>query len=181
MKAAAARSWLVLCAVSIGMLLAAFASACSRQAEVRDEPAPILGNPPGPPKPDGGIPTVAEQEFQSTNFTVCEMRPEGECVGPNDFECSFEPWVQTVAEDCLVRTGCRAADWLRVELGDDGCVARVGMVASEADFLGCLIQELASSRCRCDTARSTDYYLGAGAGCGASCGTQEFPCPDGGT
>lgn len=155
-------------AASIGLVGALWA-ACSRKADIFDEPAQtVTATPTGAPR-DAGL-TEIDGAFSDPKQPACNTRPEDEdCRSSNDFPCHFDGLVDSVMRECKVASGCTANGWFAVELGQDGCATRLEMSEPNAKFIECAVQLLSTVRCPCQKSR-TQVYLGLG----------NNGCPDGG-
>ncbi|MDI1475981.1 hypothetical protein [Polyangium sp. y55x31] len=148
---------LVLVAAALGALAAPLA--CTRHADIRDEPdGSILDRPPefdagGIPELDSGLGTDAHP--------ACADRPTGECVGSNDFLCGLEDWVLATAKACQEASGCKTNGWLEVKMGHGGCVEAIGMEEPNDEVVACLVAEMGAVKCPCGEGITT-YYFGAG-------------------
>ncbi len=162
---------------ALGLALIVALGACSRHADIKDEPD--AGTDLGPMvTPDAGIPLVEDAGLDDPTLVACLERPEnGACRGANDFPCDFARWVPELAQQCQMATGCVTSGWVQIDLGDDGCAAAVHMDQPTDVYLECLITELGKYRCPC-AATSFSEFLGiANDGCPElSCGTGEFRC-----
>jgi hypothetical protein len=166
-------------------VVALSAWACSRHADIQDEPDGGTNLGPSAPQPDAGIPAVEDTGLDDPSLLACADRPEAEngaCRGANDFPCDFSGWVPLLAEQCQTETGCVTNGWVEIELGDDGCASELRMDQPNADYVACLVQTLGAYSCPCE-AMSFGHFLGVGnEGCetGPSpCTSGEFPCAGG--
>src|SRR4051812_22015962 len=110
------------------IVLAGLLGACSRHADVRVDGAAPTSLDPGllPPEPDD-MPTV-DSGLESDAFTRCRDRPvQNACTGPDDIPCQPQVVMEGLASQCLYYAGCTANGWLRVTMGEDGCVAAIAM------------------------------------------------------
>ena len=148
---------LVLLAAALGASIVPLA--CTRHADIRDEPdGSILDRP--PTFDAGGIPEL-DSGLGSDAYPLCNDRPTGECVGSNDFPCAFEDWVVATAEACQEASGCTTNGWLEVRMGPNGCVEMVGMEDPNDAVVACLLAEVGTVKCPCGEGISK-YYFGAG-------------------
>jgi hypothetical protein len=131
--------------------------ACSRQADLLDEPDAISG--PHIPSLDSGNIPVIDSGVETDAYPACAARPVSGCQGPVDFPCGFKSWADFAARQCQLRTNCSAKGWLQVKLGDDGCVATLGMDQPSDAIVSCLAAELTASRCPCHSLETT-YFFG---------------------
>lgn len=158
-------------------LLAALA--CSRRAEIADEPDGGLVRP-NVPSDDAGLESV-DAGLGGEEFARCAERMSAPgCRGTNDFPCNFQAWVSEVVAECQVASGCRSNGRVLVEMGEDGCVADLLMSEPNADFVRCAGERFGSHRCEC-RAQRVEEILGYGnAGClePVRC-TGESRCPEG--
>ena len=141
---------------------------CVRHADIRDEPDGSAVKP--PPVLDAGDIPELDSGLGTDAFGACEDRPYGECNGPVDFPCAFQSWVASVAKSCQQATSCKTNGFLEVTVGDDGCVASIGMDQPNDEIVACLLAELTSLRCPCDETE-TRHFFGVG---------NDGVCPDGG-
>jgi hypothetical protein len=141
-------------------------TACSRRANIYDDPD--AGSFETDPTLEAGDVPEIDSGIGSDSFPPCAERPFGECQGPVDFPCNFAGWVTDVAAACQEQTGCKTNGWLEVTLGDDGCVASLGMHEPNDEIVACLVERLGALRCPCEAATTT-YYFGVGhsGGCDA--------------
>lgn len=147
------RCWLSLDrALTLGSLLTL---GCTREADIYDEP-PMFVPPPMPTQAE--TPSVPGLDLEE--FPACSERPEGDCRGVNDFPCAFGEYAQDVINACFFSTDCRADGWVSVELGEDGCLADIGMEHVDLDFAECVEKTLGPSQCPCGQSRQA-VFLGA--------------------
>ena len=147
----------VLVAVALGAT--AVPLACTRHADLRDEPdSSILDRP--PEFDAGGIPEL-DSGLGSDAHPLCAERPTGECVGSNDFPCGFEDWVLATAKECQTASGCKTNGWLEVKMGPSGCVEGIGMEEPNNEVVACLVAEMGAVKCPCGEGISK-YYFGSG-------------------
>lgn len=154
--------------------------ACSRRAEIENAPDGIDVVVTQPPRPDGGVPVVAEAPLENADGLTCAERPtQAACRGVNDFPCDFGGWLEDLAEHCQRRTQCTDG-WLEVQLDPDGCATELRMEDPDPPYVACITAALSKYRCPCDAVLGS-RFLGLGHGdCGApACGTGEFRCPAG--
>jgi hypothetical protein len=154
--------------------------ACSRRAEIENVPdagAVVMME---PPRPDGGVPVVADAPLQNADGLTCAERPiQAECRGANDFPCDFDGWLRDLAEICQQRTQCTDG-WLEVQLGPDGCAAELRMEDPDPPYVACITAALSKYRCPCNAVLSSRFLgLGHGDCSPPACGTGEFRCPAG--
>lgn len=168
--------------VKRALLLAALALlACSRKAEIENVPdaGPVMII--EPPRPDGGIPPVADAPLENPEGLACGERPlQAECRGADDFPCDFDGWFQNLAEICQRRSECTDG-WVEATLGVDGCAAELRMEDPDPPYVACIAEALRQYRCPCSDVIGS-RFLGLGHGeCSAQCGTGELRCPPGST
>jgi len=161
--------------------LGAFAGSCSRHADLLDDPGGGIDLGPSNPFDEAELVDL-EVPFDEPPFAACAERPEGACVGVNDFPCDFSGWFNRAAAECQTQTGCRANGWVVGDMSADGCVARLRMSEPNDDFAACLTEVLGAYRCPCG-AESRRRFLGIdNVPCNPGerpCGPAEFPCPSG--
>lgn len=155
--------------------------ACSRRAEIENAPDAGEVIVTEPPRPDGGVPVVADAPLDNAEGLTCAERPiQQECQGANDFPCDFDGWLQNLAEQCQRRTECTDG-WVEVQLASEGCAAELRMEDPDPPYVACLTEELSKYRCPCGEALGA-RFLGLGHGdCSSACGTGELRCPPGTT
>jgi hypothetical protein len=158
--------------LTVGLVSVGHAS-CQRNAELRDELIAPFKPPPSPPLDahfvDTGLGTDA--------FPACATRPIGPCTGPTDYPCGFATWANVLAKFCFRKTGCKTDGKLEITMGKEGCVIAVAMSHPDDDMVRCVLEEVGSVRCSCDTQTLATYFFGLGnSGC-LPC-SQEFPCPE---
>lgn len=163
-------------ALALGALFA-----CTREAEIADDPVDGIGMTPTTPLDDGTRIDLGAG-FGSDAFPACETRAEGDCRGVNDFPCDFPRWVEETGVECQNATGCVTNGWLEVHMNADGCVESASMSEPNDAFRECVIEAFGSLRCPCGE-DTISTFLGIGNhGCHegpSACGTGEFPCgPD---
>ena len=141
------------------------AAACSRKVELANEQSSNFVPSNTAPLADSGIPLIADAGLHSASFAACGERPEGDCRGGNDFPCNFVAWLPQIIDECQARTGCRANDWLSVDL-ESGCATAIGMVEPNQEFVACLAETFGAFRCPCLGHLTSARYLGvANNGC----------------
>jgi hypothetical protein len=180
------RPALIVALVALVALVASYAiAACSRHADIKDEPDSGTDLGPNAPRPDGGVPLVEDSGLDDPSLTPCADRPEnGACRGANDFPCNFAGWVPVLAEECQTETGCSSNGWVELELADDGCATAIYMDQPNAAYVTCLVSKLGAYRCPCE-GMSFGHFLGIGndgcndAGEPRACQGGEFPCDKG--
>jgi hypothetical protein len=156
--------------VRSGALIAAlFAIACSRQADLVDEPDVGVKPPTIIDKPDAEIP-ILDAGLGSDAFSACEDRPAGECKGPNDFPCEFAKWALDVARTCQRETSCFTNGWLTVHMDDSGCVDSIAMDQPNDEIVACLVEAYGGFQCPCQE-EEVSYFFGIG---------NDGECPDAG-
>lgn len=137
-----------------------FLAACTRTADLRDEADG--GTIATDPSLDAGVIPDLDAGLDSDAFAPCEERPVGQgCVGTNDFPCAFGTWINAVAANCQIVTGCNTNGWLSAEMDDSGCVRAIGMDNPNDAMVACLVAELASVQCPCPSV-SAKYFFGLG-------------------
>ena len=155
-------------AASIGLVGALWA-ACSRQADIFDEPTGAVTTTPTGAPLDGGL-TVIDGAFSDPQQPACDTRlADRECRSSNDFPCNFEALFDLVTRECKVASGCTANGCFAAELGQDGCATRLEMSEPNAKFIECAVQRLGTVRCPCGKSRGQVYL-----------GLSNNGCPDGG-
>jgi hypothetical protein len=155
---------------------AAGLGACTRHADLVDEPDVVTVRP--PPLPEAGELPAVDSGLGSDAYPACADRAEGTCRGPVDFPCDFDRWVDTMAAKCQEATGCRTNGWVRVKLGGDGCVNEIDMDQPNDAIVACLVMEFGSVRCPCGAVTRT-YFFGLGNGFDASTDGGVCPGPHG--
>ena len=143
--------------VTAAGLLVGFA--CTRQADLPEPPGTVTV--PTANAPEAGDVVTVDSAFGTDAYPACAERPEGDCRGPIDFTCKFEPWVRAAADACQMQTTCKTNGWIAVVMDDDGCVSELGMEQPDDDFVGCMVEALGGYRCPCHTVDTT-YWLGEG-------------------
>jgi hypothetical protein len=134
--------------------------ACSRHADIRDEPDGSTLQP-QPQVEAGDIPEL-DSGLETDAYLACAERPEGDCHGSVDFPCAFQEWATRTAETCQVATGCKTDGSLEVRMGADGCVVSIGMDEPNDEIVACLLAELGSVRCPCNQEEVVTYLFGFG-------------------
>jgi hypothetical protein len=166
--------------LGFGVLLL-LGGSCSRKADLLDDSNGNIDLGPSNPFDEAELVDL-EVPFGEPPFASCKQRPEGACVGVNDFPCDFNGWFNKVADECQNQTGCRANGWVVADMGEDGCVARLRMSEPSEQFAACLTEVLGAYRCPC-RAESRRRFLGMdNVPCAPGerpCGPAEFPCPSG--
>jgi hypothetical protein len=152
---------------------------CSRHAEIFEAGDAGIIVISGPEPPDE-IPVVEDSGIASESLPECAERPTGECLGANDFPCTFPNWVTLAADACMAKVNCGAQGWLGVSLGDDGCVSAIEMTEPHDEFVACLVEEFGKESCHHCAAMHSTRFLGAGVtdGCKLRC-TEDDDCPSG--
>ncbi len=153
--------------------------ACSRHADIKDEPD--AGADLGPAvRPDAGIPLLADAGLDDPTFLTCAERAEnGACRGANDFPCDFAAWMPQLAQECQTATSCVTSGWVQIDLGDDGCATAIYMDQPNDAYVACLVEKLSTSRCPCAATTFSDFLGISNDGCDEGpppCGPDEFPC-----
>lgn len=170
------RGSLLLAALASGLGLA---SACSRSADVSDDPTAGLDLGPMAPFDEAQLVDV-DAAFGEPPFAACAERPTGACVGVNDFPCDFGGWLTTEVDRCQAETGCRANGWVVADMGANGCVERLRLSEPAPALAECLVEALGGYRCPCG-AENRRRFLGVdNQPClpgERACGPNEFPCP----
>lgn len=141
-------------------LVTFIAGACSRQADLVDEPDVGVKPPKLIDKPDVDIPPL-DSGLAGDAFQSCDDRPTGECVGPNDFPCSFNKWALEIARDCQWETSCQTNGWLEVHMDASGCVDEIAMDEPNQEIVDCLIAAYGAVQCPCGEAEVA-YFFGLG-------------------
>ena len=143
--------------------------ACSRKADIYDEPESTIKPPTTGTPLDAGL-TEIDAAFGSPDLPACADRPENtDCRSSNDFLCNLGALVSVVVAECQAASDCTANGWFAVELGDDGCASRLEMSEVNPRFAECAVDRLAAVSCPCTRTR-TQVFLGVG----------NDGCPDGG-
>lgn len=147
-----------------GAMLAGAFVACTRSADIRDEPdASFLEK---IPPTALGEPQPVDAPLGPPDHPACSDRSDPACYGDLDFPCAFDTWAATVASACQKSTGCKANGDLEIELGADGCVAEIRMNKPNLLFVQCLAAAMGSVRCPCSSAPVLELFLGiANDGC----------------
>ena len=130
-------------------------SACSRQADIVDEPD---GFAPTTPILEAGATPIVDSGLGTDAYPPCAERPFGAFQGPIDFPCSFQSWVSLTANKCQRVTNCSTNGWLRVHLSTEGCVDWIGMDQPNEAAIRCLATELGVNRCPCRTSEVTHFF-----------------------
>lgn len=165
---AVVRARAALCAVCL-TALGTMWGACSRKADIYDEPASTVRPTPTGTPLDAGL-TEIDAAFGSETLPDCAERPESsECRGANDFLCELDKLVSAVADDCQAASDCTTNGWFAFEVGADGCASRLEMSEVNARFVECAIERFGALSCPCVNVRS-QVFLGLG----------NEGCPDGG-
>lgn len=133
--------------------------ACTRQADIYDEPDVLVLGPGG--EPDSGEIPELDAGLGTDAFLACGERIVGKCEGPVDFGCRFSPWVENTAARCQAATGCKTNGWLYVKLDVRGCVGIIGMDQPNDEIIKCLADEFTGTRCTCSDIEKK-YYFGQG-------------------
>lgn len=143
--------------------------ACSRKADIFDEPPSTIKPPTTGTPLDAGL-TEIDAAFGSPSLLACADRPENtDCRSSNDFLCNLDALVSVVVGECQAASDCTANGWFAVELGDDGCASRLEMSEPNRRFVECAIERFGAVSCPCPKTRS-QVFLGLG----------NDGCPDGG-
>jgi hypothetical protein len=154
---------------------------CSRsRAEIENAPdAGTVGVITEAPRPDGGVPAVADAPLANPQGLACRDRPvQDGCRGADDFPCDFDGWFQNLAEACQRRTECTDG-WIEAQVDADGCAIEIRMEDPDPPFVACISQDLSQYRCPCSNVVGS-RFLGLGHGeCDTRCGTGELRCPPG--
>jgi hypothetical protein len=157
MSARSVRLFLACAAVALGAHAAGALGACSRHADIRDEPD-VGTIDPNPDLDAGDIPDL-DSGLASDAYPTCADRPQGDCYGSVDFPCDFVSWMNQTAASCQLATGCKTNGWLEVTMGADGCVAAIGMDQPNDEMVACLLAEFGSVQCPCGEIQGT-YFFG---------------------
>jgi len=159
------------------------AGGCSRRAEIENAPTDPQLTPTDVPRPDAGVPLVAESGLE-LDVDACRARPvQIACAGTNDFGCALDDWLPALAESCQYVTDCHTNGWIEIETAESGCVDELRMEDPNPDFVACLVAELNRYRCPSCKGAAASSFLGASHdGCEPLlCGTGELRCPPGWT
>ncbi len=149
-------------ALATTLALAASLGACDRAVDLRDEPRTF----PQPSTPGSKDVKLVDTDLGTSAHAECAERPLGECVGPSDFPCAFDGWIQASAESCQLETDCRTNGTLVVRMDEGGCVSALLMDQPNDEVVACLVEKLGDVRCPC-AATEASYYFGIGnVGCG---------------
>jgi hypothetical protein len=149
-----------------GLLLALAAllgpmGACSRHADVRDDPGPQFTDLDKPPPVPAEMPVV-DGGLESDAYPQCsERRVESACSGPVDVACQPQLLMETLASHCVYESGCHGNGWVRLTMGHEGCIAEIAMEEPNDDFAACIARKLAVVRCPC-SGQHVDIFLGLG-------------------
>lgn len=176
------RARALLCAAGL-VVVGALWGACSRKADIFDEPESTLNPTPTGTPLDAGL-TEIDAGFDSPDLALCADRPENaDCRSSNDFLCNLDALVGVVIDECQVASSCTANGWVAVELGDDGCATRLEMSEVNPRFAACASERLGAVSCPCMKTRS-QLFIGLGNdGCPDGgprrCNTGEFACRSG--
>jgi len=155
-------------------------ASCSRRAEIEDTPEGGSVPVQEVPRPDGGVPVVADAALDNAEGLTCAERPtQAACRGANDFGCNFDGWLQALSEDCQQRTDCHTDGWVEVLVGPEGCASELRMEDPDAAYVACLVEQLSQYRCPCSEVLGSRFLGLAHDGCTATCGTGELRCPPG--
>jgi hypothetical protein len=160
--------WVFAACAAAAFGLSAAPGACTRHADIRDEPD-AGGIDPNPELDAGDIPGL-DSGLGTDAYTACAERPIGDCQGTNDFPCDFTTWANSTAASCQVETSCVTNGWLEVKMGADGCVVEIGMTQPNDEIVACLLEEFGAVRCPCGE-REITYFFGQG---------NQGLCPDAG-
>ena len=143
--------------------------ACSRKADIFDEPASTVNPTPTGTPLDAGL-TEIDGAFSSPSLAPCAERPENsDCRSSNDFLCNLDALVAVVIKECQPASDCSANGWFAVEFGDDGCASRMEMSEVNPRFAACAAERFSALSCPCKSTRS-QVFIGLG----------NDGCPDGG-
>jgi hypothetical protein len=141
----------------------AIGAACERSADLRDETPGGIDV--GPTLDAGDIPDI-DAGLGGDAHTPCARRAaDPGCVGPVDFPCSFDIWVQQIAADCRAATDCTANGWLEVTMGEEGCVTSIGMNQPSQPMIDCVVEAVGEVRCPCPSGVETVYFGEGNSGC----------------
>ena len=158
----------LLCGACVAVLDAVW-GACSRKADIFDEPKSTVSPTPTGTPLDAGL-TAVDAGFGSPDQVACAERPEDlDCRGANDFLCNLDALVKVVVDECQLASDCTANGWAAVELGEDGCATRFEMSEPNVRFASCVSERFGALSCPCTKTRS-QVFLGLG----------NDGCPDGG-
>jgi hypothetical protein len=153
--------------------------ACSRRAEVEDLPDAGVGPVTQLPRPDGGVPSVADAGLAGASGQSCAERPrQPACGGANDFGCDLDNWLELLTEACQVQTDCHTDGWVEVELGETGCASDLRMQDPDPEYVACLRDQLSRYSCPCRSVVAARFLGLSNDGCD-SCSTGELRCPPG--
>jgi hypothetical protein len=138
------RVWIAALLAAAGAL-----SGCTRYAslpEESDAAVPPLGSGNSPPadlRPvDAGL----------DGLPACASRPLGQCAGPwadAAAVCAPDSFLSDAIAACWQNLLCVPTGWLRIVLGDDGCVTEFEMDQPNDALIECLVQSLGPIRCPC--------------------------------
>jgi hypothetical protein len=134
--------------------------ACTRHADVRDDLGQTASFDPTPHF-DADIPPL-DVDLSNDRFATCAERPQGDCVGSNDFLCGFAPWAIAVAKQCQLDTGCKTNGSVEITMGPEGCVTAIGMDEPNDEIVACLVAALSAVQCPCLEEESISHYFGIG-------------------
>jgi hypothetical protein len=153
-KTIARNAWMVaLVAIALG--------ACSRHADVRDDPGPEFADLDKPPPEPTDLPTV-DAGLESDAFPQCaDRKVESACSGPVDVSCQPQLLLETIASHCVYESGCHGNGWLRLTMGGQGCIAIIAMEEPNDAFAACMARKLEVVRCPC-SGQHVDIFLGLG-------------------
>jgi hypothetical protein len=152
---------------------------CSRRVEVENAPEGAETPITEPPRPDGGVPVVADAGLDAPELQACVDRPnQTSCRGANDFGCAFDAWLIQVIRACHEELRCMPNGWLEVQTDIDGCGAELRMEDPRPPFVACLTEQLTEFRCPCPNVTAARYLGASNPECAAvACGTGELRCP----
>ncbi len=131
--------------------------ACTRYADIRDEPDASLFEGHTPTIEAGVLPEL-DAGLNSDAYPACLDRPMGNCYGTLDFPCGFVYWANTVADKCQKETGCKTNGWLQVTMNHDGCVSSIAMDEPNPEIVACLMAEFAPVNCPCNETETTHFF-----------------------
>jgi hypothetical protein len=135
-------------------------AACTRHADLRDE---VDGGQIDDPTPDLDADIkMLDTGLGTDAFPECSERPQGDCVGSNDFLCGFTDWAINTAKQCQKATGCKTNGSVEVTMGATGCVTAIGMDQPNDEMVACLLVEFGSVQCPCTDVERITHYFGIG-------------------
>ncbi|HET9957319.1 MAG TPA: hypothetical protein VFQ61_22630, partial [Polyangiaceae bacterium] len=154
--------------------------ACSRRADIVDEPDPLLGS----GVSAGATLVEVDAGLADPALPACASREQsGTCSNGGDFPCDFSAWLREYSALCQVESGCKTQGWVAADVADNGCIERVQMSDPNADFIACLGRAARVTRCPCTATTARTFLIPDRSACtattGAVCGPAEFPCREG--